>query len=73
MSDEPFGVNAHLELLLVAAPAVDLGDALHRSQLRLDDPIVKRAQLDKLVDPLFIRQCREVISLVGQDVMEDLA
>ena len=36
--------DAHLILLLVAAPAVDLGRAGNRAQGGLDDPILDRAQ-----------------------------
>ena len=54
-------VDDDLELLLVAAPGVDLGDARHRAQLRLDDPVVDRAQLG------------ERLPCAGDDVVEDLA
>ena len=59
--DEPGRVDADLILLLVAAPGVDLGGALHRPHLRLDDPIVDGAQVGG------------VVALAGHDVMEDLA
>src|SRR5262249_48537976 len=43
--EQPQRVDAHLVLLLQAAPAVDLGDARHGRQGRLDDPVLDRAQL----------------------------
>ena len=59
--DEAVGVDADLVLLLVAAPAVDLGRALHCPQLGPDDPVVDGAQLG------------DVVPLAGDDVVEDLA
>ena len=38
-------IDDDLELLLVAAPRVDLGDARHGDELRADDPVLHRSQL----------------------------
>jgi hypothetical protein len=55
------GSNDDVELLLVAAPGVDLGGAGDLEHLRADDPVVQRAQL----------LGRELVAL--DQVLEDLA
>lgn len=39
------GIGQHVELLLVTADRVDLDNAWHRAELRLDDPILDRPQV----------------------------
>ena len=51
-----FRIDAHLILLLVAAPAVDLGRAGHRAHGRLDAPVLDRAQVRQFLDALFLRE-----------------
>ena len=65
-------VDPDLELFLVAAPAIDLGHAGHRPQLRLDHPVVQGTQFREHADPLFLRQCGEVVALVGDGIVEHL-
>ena len=42
---QPGRIGKHVKLLLVAADGVDLDDAGHRSQLRLDDPVLNGPQV----------------------------
>ena len=50
--DQPVGIDADLILLFVAAPGVDLGHARDGAQLRLDRPVVDRAEVRQLLSSL---------------------
>ena len=54
-------IGQHVVLLPLAAPGVDLGDARHRTQPRLDDPVVERGEL------------LQGVVVAGDEVVVDLA
>src|SRR5262249_12254274 len=49
MADQALGNDAHQVLLLIAAPAIDLGRSANGAQLRFDVPVVRRAQFSQVV------------------------
>src|SRR5262245_26620019 len=71
--DKTVWVNTDLVLLFVPAPAIHLCNASDRSQLRLDHPIVNRAQLGKLANTLLLRDSCQVIASARHEVVKHFA